>query len=317
MKNHSNNQKNFILMGADAGLVFTLAVFFSLVVSVIFSVIIVAMGLGEDQEFLNSALYVHLSFAIPALSLGGILFYTLKRQSMHFALTIGFKRCQTRYYLLAIAFAFSSLFGLGWLNEKFIYALESLGFEVSSITLPNSSIGDYILCIITVCALPAFFEECIFRGLILNGCRRLGDYFAVILCAVIFSLYHKNPAQTAYQLVIGGVLTLLTIRSGSILPAMLFHFINNFYLVTYNQFVSPTFTFELWLQILLMAVGMITFVLSLLYLWKGCKNPEADQKLKEDFSKIVSVKNERKNFLIFSSFGIVVCLVTWVVNLFQ
>ncbi|MBR3863523.1 MAG: CPBP family intramembrane metalloprotease [Clostridia bacterium] len=316
MKNQTNSQKNFILMGADGGLVYTLAVFFSLVVSVIFNVIIVSMGLNEDESFLNSALYTHLSFAIPALSLGIIVFYTLKRQNLDFALTLCFKRCQTKYYLLAIAFAFASLFGLGWLNEQFIYFLESLGFKISSVTLPNSSIGDYILCIITVCVLPAFFEECIFRGLILNGCKRLGDYFAVVLCAVLFSLYHKNPAQTIYQLIIGGVLTLLTLRSGSILPAILYHFINNFYLVTYNQFVSPSFIFEPWLQILLMLLGIAVFVVSLLYLWKGCKNPECDQRFNEDFLKIVSVQSERKNFLIFASLGIAVCLVTWIVNLF-
>ena len=316
MKNQNNGQKNFLLMGLDGGMVFTLAVFFSLIVSVIYSVIIVACGLGDNKEFLNGALASHLNFSIPALSLGCIVFYTVKRQNLSFSLAVGFKKCDFKYYILAIAFAFASLFGLGWLNEQFIYALEKLGFTITPANLPNDNIGDYFLCIITVCVLPAFFEECIFRGLVLNGCKRLGDYFAVIVCAVLFSLYHKNPAQTIYQLVIGVVLTLLTLRSGSILPAILYHFINNFYLVTYNQFVSPTFVFDSWLQILLLVVGLIVFILSFFYLWKACKNPDEDEKLKNDFQKIVSPAVERKNFLIFASFGAIVCIVMWIVALF-
>ena len=200
MKNQNNNQKNFILMGADGGMVFTITIFFSLIVSVVYSVIIVAYGLADNNEFLNGPIASYLNFVIPALSLAVVVFYTVKRQNLNFSLAVGLKRCDFKYYLLAIAFAFASLFGLGWLNEQFIYFIEKLGFTIKPVVIPNSSIGEYLLCILTICVLPAFFEECIFRGLVLNGCKRLGDYFAVIVCAVLFSLYHKNPAQTIYQL---------------------------------------------------------------------------------------------------------------------
>ena len=127
MKNQNNNQKNFILMGADGGMVFTITIFFSLIVSVVYSVIIVAYGLADNNEFLNGPIASYLNFVIPALSLAVVVFYTVKRQNLNFSLAVGLKRCDFKYYLLAIAFAFASLFGLGWLNEQFIYFIEKLG----------------------------------------------------------------------------------------------------------------------------------------------------------------------------------------------
>ena len=48
----------------------------------------------------------------------------------------------------------------------------------------------------------------------------------------LFGLFHMNVFQFLPSFVLGVVLGLLTVRSGSVLPAMLFHFLYNAALLT-------------------------------------------------------------------------------------
>ena len=313
--NKKSNNKNFILTGADGGTIYTLAVAIPLVLSIVYSIVLIASGLVADENFTKSSLSTYLSFGLSSVSLFLVVLYAVKKNQLDFKQTISFARCENKYYLIAILLAFGSLFGLGWINDAFISFLQSLGFELSEITLPKNHFGDFILCTIIVCVLPAFFEESIFRGLILNGARRAGDTFAVIACGILFSLFHKNPTQTIYQFVMGAVFTLLTLKSGSVLPAMIFHFINNFYVVVYYFLAPENYVFELWLQITLFVLGIIAFVLTLLYLVLKCKKPLRDENLDKDYAEVFDKKIEKRNFLIFALPGIFACLIFWVINL--
>ena len=76
--------------------------------------------------------------------------------------------------------------------------------------------------------LPALSEELLFRGFLLTGLRRrFRPWMAVFLSSLLFGLYHLNVFQFVPSLILGMVLGLLTIKSGSVLPAMLYHLIHN------------------------------------------------------------------------------------------
>src|SRR5262249_12225809 len=80
--------------------------------------------------------------------------------------------------------------------------------------------------------LPAICEELAFRGFILTGLlRRLRPRNAVLLSSFLFALFHMNVFQFAASFLLGIVLGLLTVRSKSILPAILFHFLHNALLI--------------------------------------------------------------------------------------
>ena len=75
---------------------------------------------------------------------------------------------------------------------------------------------------------PAICEELAFRGLILSGFRHRGrEGLAVLFSAILFGVMHMIPQQVFNAALLGLVLGLLVVKSGSILPAMLFHFVNN------------------------------------------------------------------------------------------
>jgi sodium transport system permease protein len=76
--------------------------------------------------------------------------------------------------------------------------------------------------------LPAVCEELAFRGFILAGLRRrFKPWMAILLSSCLFALYHFNVFQLLPAFCLGLVLGLLAVRSGSVLPGMLFHFLHN------------------------------------------------------------------------------------------
>lgn len=79
-----------------------------------------------------------------------------------------------------------------------------------------------------LCAMPGFFEEIAFRGVLLHGLRR--RFHPAVLALVvggIFGLFHGALFRVAPTAYLGVVLAAVTLLSGSIYPAMLWHALNN------------------------------------------------------------------------------------------
>lgn len=76
--------------------------------------------------------------------------------------------------------------------------------------------------------LPAICEELAFRGYILNGLlKRFRPRSAILLTSFLFALFHMNVFQFLPAFFLGVILGLLTVRSRSLFPAMIFHFLYN------------------------------------------------------------------------------------------
>ncbi|WLT31987.1 CPBP family intramembrane glutamic endopeptidase [Geothrix sp. PMB-07] len=71
-------------------------------------------------------------------------------------------------------------------------------------------------------------EEPLFRGLILSGfLLRYGPRKAIIGSALLFALFHMNPWQFPIGCLAGLLFGWLTVRTGSLWPAVFAHFLNN------------------------------------------------------------------------------------------
>ena len=85
-------------------------------------------------------------------------------------------------------------------------------------------------------------EEAFFRGIILGGllaCR--SRYQAAIWSAALFAIYHLNPWQLPVALILGLVFAWWFIQTGSLLPCLLGHALNNFLAVTLARSGIPGF----------------------------------------------------------------------------
>lgn len=88
------------------------------------------------------------------------------------------------------------------------------------------------LGLLVLALLPALCEEIAFRGFILTGLRRaFRPRAAVLLSAFLFAVYQMNVFQFVPHFVLGVVLGLLAVRSGSVLPSILFHLTYNALLI--------------------------------------------------------------------------------------
>lgn len=116
----------------------------------------------------------------------------------------------------------------------------------------SDPVSAFIVSIICSCLLPAMCEEFAFRGIIFGTLRRFGDRSAIIVSALLFGLLHGNFVQLPYTFVMGVGLAYITVRTGSIYPAMIVHFTNNT-LATVNEWL-PDFAGVLSLVLLGLSV---------------------------------------------------------------
>ncbi len=92
----------------------------------------------------------------------------------------------------------------------------------------NFASADVGLLVLCFAAVPAVCEELAFRGFILSGCRNLGNTWrAIVVSAIFFGVTHGFLQQSINACLLGIVLGYLAVKSGSLLPGVVFHFLHN------------------------------------------------------------------------------------------
>jgi sodium transport system permease protein len=140
--------------------------------------------------------------------------------------------------------------------------------------------------------LPALCEEIAFRGFILSGLqRRFRPRAALVLCSFLFALSHMNVFQFLPAFFLGVVLGLLTIRSKSLVPAILFHFVHDSVLLGSihiaraledYDYVSPVMA-----SLAPVAIGLC-LIIALALLWLLYRKPydEQERQLRQERDKV-------------------------------
>ena len=112
---------------------------------------------------------------------------------------------------------------LSSLSEEFF----DMPFE-SSVPEFGTDIWSFILMMLCVGILPAVVEEFAIRGVVLGVLRkRFSDASAIVISSIAFSLLHGNLQQIPFAFLVGIVLSYATVYSGSIIPAVIIHGLNN------------------------------------------------------------------------------------------
>ena len=115
-----------------------------------------------------------------------------------------------------------------------------LGLHSQATQLPAGGI-ELVLSFCTLCLLPALGEELLFRGALQGLMRPCGSGVAIIGPALLFALLHLDLSQAITAFLGGIFLGWLAERTGSVLPGMLLHLINNIiaFAVIYLQLYEP------------------------------------------------------------------------------
>ena len=123
-----------------------------------------------------------------------------------------------------------------WLSIPLILGAMTF-FNICSeiIALPNWMEDEFVgmsrnvLGAISIAIMAPLVEELLFRGAIEGHLLKQGKspVAAILISSLIFGIVHINPAQVPFAFAIGAVFGWLYYRTGSVVPGIIGHFINN------------------------------------------------------------------------------------------
>ena len=112
------------------------------------------------------------------------------------------------------------------------------GHSIEGPQIYSGSVGYFFLSVLCIAIIPAFGEEILFRGAVFSGFKTMGVKKAILLSALLFSLFHMNILQTVYQFIFGIILAIILLMSGSIFATIITHFLNNLIVIIYGSFLQ-------------------------------------------------------------------------------
>ncbi len=136
------------------------------------------------------------------------------------------KKASTKQILLTVIGAVGGMFFLNFILSLLPIPEELLnGLENGMSNITTSSL---ILGLLSNSLFVPILEEVVFRGYIFTRLNKaMPSIVAAIISSVVFGLCHGQLLWAAWAFVVGMIICIVRIKSGSIIPGMIFHIIMN------------------------------------------------------------------------------------------
>ena len=193
-----------------------------LAAGIVFELISFLFGISADSIAYETGLIF-----IYILSFGVIILISFKKSGKKFNEVFLFKNVSAGIWASVIIFSSGFVIISSEIDNLINYILPMPVFlqEIFDSMLGNNY---FVISVISVGILPAFFEEMFFRGIVLGGFRQnYPQTKAILISSLLFGLIHLNPYQFVTAFLIGIVMGYVLIKTDSILPAMYMHLFNN------------------------------------------------------------------------------------------
>ncbi len=196
-------------------------------------------------------------------------------------------------------------------NEWVCDLIEMTGLERPSVSIPTDNVAALI---IVACLIPAFTEELIFRGTVGNGFTdgSRNKAAAVAVSGALFALFHMNPAQTLHQFILGCLLTVFVMRSGSLWVGVIAHLFNNLCAVVLSYTVEPTGFYDKYDWIIVVVSGILLAASLFCYFHFAKDRRAVKNGSSAEFTAVVRLSVTDK--LLFGA-ACAVCAVFWIATL--
>ncbi|MBR2714835.1 MAG: CPBP family intramembrane metalloprotease [Ruminococcus sp.] len=143
---------------------------------------------------------------------------------------------------------------------------------------------DVILFYVTVAVIPALVEEFAFRGVILGVLRKYSDSLAILVSGITFGVMHGNFTQIPFAFIVGLVLGYIAVKTNSLLPGIIIHFLNNATSVTLTLLDTNTSLDDHYIY-------LANFIIMLIIVFLGLTSFIALAKKHNGFFKLPKTKN--------------------------
>ena len=148
-----------------------------------------------------------------------------------------YKEVDTRVLGVSVVFVFAAMYVLNLLIEQ---AGIPNTMEETFVAMSRNSFG-----VLSIALLAPILEELLFRGAIqgiLQDTLR-SPWKAIVISSLIFGIVHMNPAQIPFAFLLGMMFGWLYYRTGSLLPGIVGHVLNNS-IATINMLLYGNSTIE-------------------------------------------------------------------------
>ena len=148
-----------------------------------------------------------------------------------------YKEVGTRVLGVSVVFVFAAMYVLNLLIEQ---AGIPNTMEETFIAMSRNSFG-----VLSIALLAPILEELLFRGAIQGLLQDTlkSPWKAIVISSLIFGIVHMNPAQIPFAFLLGMMFGWLYYRTGSLLPGIVGHVLNNS-IATINMLLYGNSTIE-------------------------------------------------------------------------
>jgi uncharacterized protein len=114
-----------------------------------------------------------------------------------------------------------------------VTGLMKLGFEPVVVIEPPQTMQQYLIYILVLSVFAGTCEEILFRGTIMPAMEKHGLVPAIVFSSLLFALFHGSFLSLISTFMLGVVMAVIVIKTGSLWGGILYHMLNNFYAATY------------------------------------------------------------------------------------
>jgi len=167
--------------------------------------------------------------------------------------------------------------GLAGLVNTYVFPVPQNVLEAFSDTLLDDRMPLWQL-ILFLTIMPGILEELTFRGVLLHGLRKkLGPVGVCLVVGAIFGIFHVSLFRLVPTAYLGTMFAAVVLLTGSIFPAMLWHFGNNFIVLvpSYLGWITEDTPLPLWSFVL----GVVGLIVAFAIIW-SVRRPYPDLKKK-------------------------------------
>ncbi len=259
-----------------------LIAFFALqfILAVIAEIPLYALGLnGELMD--RDTLYLLLNGALSMVIffVAGLVYCMIRR--LNFSSLFPFKKVGAATLMelsvIGLAFSLMSNYVVNLVNNTFrLFGVTNGGGSMDTGSEPN-----VFLYFLTVAVMPALVEEFAFRGVVMGVLRPYSEALAILVSSAAFALMHGNFVQLPFTFCCGLVFAFLDIKTGSLLPSIIVHFLNNGLCVLADVLTSYGIVDEMGANMIYGVIFAVTGVLALIFLMGFARRQPDFFKLKD------------------------------------
>ena len=166
------------------------------------------------------------------LLIGGAVGFFVWRWKLDFRATLGLRAAGARPLAAAALFGLASWYPLmlfaNWVQRNAAPLPEAQREVLERLNEALTTSAPLPVLLLVIAVSPALCEEALFRGVLLRSMAgRYRQRTIVLVTALLFGAFHMSVMRFAPTAALGVVAALLALRSGSLLPGVLFHAIHN------------------------------------------------------------------------------------------